>query len=94
MKVDIEQFDKEFVPLHNPIDPDASLDGAMFETYGKELEYVLKWSNNPLTENRVWTYIDGDDGTYIISGYHLVNRIGYILTENPFTEETQVKLGE
>ena len=36
-------------------------------------------------EKCVWTVIDGDDdGTYIVSGRHLVNRIGHIITEVPF----------
>jgi hypothetical protein len=30
----------------------------------------------------VWTYVDGDGGTYIVDGYHLVNRIGYFITQN------------
>jgi len=31
----------------------------------------------------VWTYIDGDDGTYLCSGYHAVNRIGYYVGTIP-----------
>lgn len=31
----------------------------------------------------IWTYADGDDGTYISSGYHVVNRIGYYVSEKP-----------
>jgi DnaJ-class molecular chaperone len=31
----------------------------------------------------IWTYGDGDDGTYICSGYHVVNRIGYYISEKP-----------
>jgi hypothetical protein len=31
----------------------------------------------------IWTYGDGDDGTYISSGYHIVNRIGYYVSEKP-----------
>jgi hypothetical protein len=26
--------------------------------------------------------VDGDGGTYIVDGYHLVNRIGYFITQN------------
>jgi hypothetical protein len=31
--------------------------------------------------------VDGDDGTYIVNGYHLVNRIHYFITEIPFEGE-------
>jgi hypothetical protein len=53
-----------------------------FETYGEELDYVLKIA---YTEpKRIWTLVDGDDGNlYIASGYHLVNRINYFITHNP-----------
>jgi hypothetical protein len=52
----------------------------MFETYGKELEFVK--AQDP---NRIWTYCDGDDsGTYIFQGMRIVNRIGYFVTTVPF----------
>jgi hypothetical protein len=35
----------------------------------------------------VWTYVDGDDGTYVTNGYHLVNRIGYFITEVPYDDK-------
>jgi hypothetical protein len=57
-----------------------------FETYGEELEYVLKIANSE--PNRVWTLVDGDDGNmYIVNGYHLVNRINYFITANAFDGE-------
>ena len=53
-----------------------------FETYGEELDYVLKIANTE--PKRVWTLVDGDDGNlYITSGYHLVNRVNYFITKNP-----------
>jgi hypothetical protein len=52
----------------------------MFETYGKELEFVK--AQDP---NRIWTYCDGDNsGTYIFQGMRIVNRIGYFVTTVPF----------
>jgi hypothetical protein len=73
-----------FKPLPNLIDPDASFSdgeqGYMFETYGKELDFVK--AQDP---DRIWTYCDGDnDGTYIFQGMRIVNRIGYFVTTVPF----------
>jgi hypothetical protein len=73
-----------FKPLPNLIDPDASFSdgeqGYMFETYGKELDFVKV--QDP---NRIWTYCDGDNGgTYIFQGMRIVNRIGYFVTTVPF----------
>jgi hypothetical protein len=71
-----------FRPIKNPVTRDSSCDNEMFETYGDDLDFVLK--QNPLC---VWTYQDDDNGIpCITSGYHLVNRIGYFVTEVPFDE--------
>ena len=38
--------------------------------------------------SNLWTVIEADNGDWIISnGFHLVNRVGYILTEVPWEEE-------
>lgn len=77
-----EEWDTEFKPVRNHFNPTADeydTEYQMFETYGQELEFVR--NSDP---SYVWTYMDGDDGgVYIVSGYHLVNRIGYYITEKP-----------
>jgi hypothetical protein len=89
-----EEWFEEFKPIPNHIDEDASFNdgdqGYMFETYGKELEFVQ--SQEP---NRIWTYCDGDDnGTYIFQGMRIVNRIGYFVTTVPFNvnEDYQIEI--
>lgn len=78
-----------FEPQKNHLDENASYDGYMFETFGKELEYVLSVSRE--TPNRVWTLVDADNGKlYICSGYHLVNRMGYFITKKPLDEKNPV----
>jgi hypothetical protein len=41
--------------------------------------------------NHVWTILesgDGDDGNWYASpGFHIVNRIGYVMTKRPWTNE-------
>lgn len=37
--------------------------------------------------NCVWTVVDGDGPAAIIAGRHMVNRIGYIVTEVPWTND-------
>jgi len=53
----------------------------LFETYGEEYEFVQK---SP--KENIWTWVDGDDGTYIVAGWHYVNRIGYFVTEKAWTD--------
>ena len=82
MEIELFEWDKFYSPVKNHLDENASLDGIMFETYGEELQYVLKQDIKS-----VWTYIQGDDGVYIIPNYHLVNRIGYFITSTPWENE-------
>lgn len=36
-------------------------------------------------ECRLWTAVDGDDGeTLFVSGWHFVNRFGYVVAERPY----------
>ncbi len=35
----------------------------------------------------VWTVVDGDEGPAIVTGRHFVNRLGYIVTEVPTSNE-------
>jgi hypothetical protein len=79
-QITIEEWEEEFIPLENQFDINASFGGAMFETYDIELGFVL--GVNSVASQKVWTYVDGDGGTYIVDGYHLVNRIGYFITQN------------
>jgi len=82
-------FEEKYKPIVNHlVDEDiASLDGCMFETYGAELEYVLSIAiTEPL---RVWTYVPDYEPVELIQGYHLVNRIGYIITEIPCEPELE-----
>ncbi|MEZ5898494.1 MAG: hypothetical protein R3D51_03275 [Hyphomicrobiaceae bacterium] len=81
--IDTDAFDALFRPVPNHMDSNASVDfgrgGCLFETYGEALAFVR--SQNPQC---IWTIIDGDDGeSLIVSGYHFVNRLGYILTARP-----------
>ena len=78
----VEQWEESYKPMTNVLDPNASWGGIMFETYGEELQAVRKWNNK-----NIWTYIDGNEGTYLIAGYHIVNRIGYFICEEEWEHE-------
>ena len=85
-----EQFYEQFTPVENHIDDNASWNGAMFETFGEELEYVKMKAQKG---NNVWTLIEGDDDTwYISNGMRLVNRMGYFITREEWEGETDVEI--
>lgn len=42
-----------------------------------------------LDSKHLWTIVDADGSLYAISGSHFVNRIGYLLTEEAWDQETE-----
>ena len=85
----IEAWNARYRPEYNYLSYETpTFNGVMFETYGDEHAYVEK-----VSPYRVWTYVDTEDGGLaIINGYHLVNRIGYFVTDEPWTEDIAVTL--
>lgn len=65
-------------------DVDTLTGGSMFETYGKDFEYVRS-----LDERYVWTYLSGD-GDCIVNGLRFVNRLGYYVTELPWNDDDYI----
>lgn len=70
----------QFQPIKNMFDDNASFDGCMFETYDRELEHVKK-----ADPANVWTLVEAEGGIYLSNGFHYVNRIGYFISQFPFT---------
>ena len=73
------EWSKKYRPIKNHLVED---DTTSFETYGDELDYVCQQPNST-----VWTELEGDEGVYIVAGYHLANRIQYYITEIPWTDD-------
>lgn len=88
--MNVEQWEDTYRPVTNVADDAKSWNGQMFETYGDDIATVIEVANTQ--PRRVWTWIDGEDGSYIVNGYRLVNRIGYFLTEVEWQEGTYVEV--
>lgn len=82
-----------FKPYKNPFQPNGTSFGdVMFETFGEELEFVLSFANDLKRSQRVWTIVEVDGEMYLTAGFHIINRVGYIITEKEWetgTEEFQ-----
>ena len=91
------EWETKYQPIKNHLDDNASYGGIMFETFGKELEFVMKQP-----DRQIWTLSDyegdwdcGDEDSpdyepqpmVISAGYHLVNRMGYFITKLPLEED-------
>lgn len=75
-------FDK-YDPIPNPNGSSWDYGGKtyLFETYGADMEKVKQ-----ADPTHVWTMLDCDGNIYIVAGYHFVNRMGYFITQKPYTE--------
>jgi hypothetical protein len=95
----MDDFDNKYTTQYNQVElkkfqamedtgnllPDdmCSFGGCMYETFGEDLECVRR------TDNKyIWTIVDGDDGDLlIIAGFHIVNRFGYLITDEAWEDE-------
>ena len=80
----IVDFDAKFTLVETPFS-----DSGIIETYGEELDYLLKFiAAAPDNIKHVFTIIDGeeDNNMYAAAGYHLVNRLGYVITNEPWED--------
>jgi hypothetical protein len=78
-----EEWSEKYKPINNHLAPERSCyDGMMYETDGKELEFVR---SQP--DANVWTLVNWEREDFLIPGFHIVNRLGYFVTQIPFTGE-------
>ena len=77
-----EIFYEKYKPIKNHYNTDAAFDGHMFETYGEEIAFVVEQSR---TSKKVWTIIESDEKMYIVAGFHYINRVGYMITEEAWS---------
>lgn len=83
----------KYVPTGTPTEgsggPNMDDEQRMFETYGKDLDTIYKaYEEKP---EHVWTLVECEGKMYISAGYHWVNRMGYYLTEKPWTAKNLEK---
>ena len=89
-----DEFISKFTVRPNHLNSNASWSfgcekGCLYETFGEEVEYVFQQDIQ-----YVWTLIDGDedDSVYLVSGRHIVNRIGYFVTVEPVDENDTIQV--
>lgn len=85
-RISFKKWVDEFHPLTTgpSEDPDEV---RMLETYGDDLAEVL---NSPSAN--IWTVVETDNGLWMISGYHIVNRFLYAITEKPVPKGVEYEI--
>lgn len=85
VKMTYEEWEETYRPIKNHLRPSTSYNGCMFETFGKEKDFVIEVALGPRFDTRrVWTLFDDDT---IVNGFWRTNRLGYFITEVPFQGE-------
>ena len=99
----MDDFDNKYTTQYNQVElkkfqamedtgnllPDdmCSFGGCMYETFSPEIDYIYELLTNKKNKN-IWTIVDGDDGDLlIIAGFHIVNRFGYLITDEEWEDE-------
>ena len=76
---------KRFSTFEKNYSPEIREDGTiLFETYGEDLERIMGTNSQ-----QVWTLVDCDGKLVIVAGYHLVNRMNYLVTKNQWRDGTE-----
>lgn len=71
----------EFMVAFNPIEASANGD-SMVQTYAKAQSLAKK---SGLNNDHIWAIVEGDDGSlYASAGFHVVNVLGFVVTEKPW----------
>jgi len=87
-----EQWERRYSPLKNHLRGAGAFGGCLYQPYGLDDEYVRHISN--ATPSHVWTVVHCDEGYYILSGWHYVNVIGYLITLLPAEGDVEVDLND
>lgn len=93
LELNEDEFDAQFPLVTNHFDPHASWAfdderGCLFGTHGAEIRFVSE--QDPRT---VWTLVDTDgDDQAVISGFHFVNRVGYLVSKVPVPEGVLIEV--
>ena len=87
-----DEFYEKYNPLPNLLRDDAPFGGFMFETFGPELEFVEEHLNCDTCRRGIWTVIEAEGNFYFLSGFHYVNRFGYLLTEELVEVDTEIEV--
>lgn len=81
-EISFSQWSDRYLPEENHLVTGNEL---MFETYGEQLDYV-----SSLNRHYVWTYVQGEMSMILVAGMGYVDRLGYYVTEKPWTDENEV----
>ena len=79
-----DDWEEKYLPIMNPQkSEDDGFDSILFDTHDP-VDIATVKGYDP---KRVWTLLEGDNGTYVTSGMYFINRLGYYITSKPVEDE-------
>lgn len=83
-----DEWEEKFTALKNPHaqEGEQGLGGIMFDTDGDQYQTVRGFDSS-----KIWTIRSTEYGLMLTAGLGFVDRFGYILSEESFTEEDKEK---
>jgi len=89
----IDAWIDRYKPLANPVDPHCGYDFGdgctLIETYGDHLAYLAT-----IPDERIWTIVENDEVFSVVSGRCHVNRVGHVVTTEPWDHDVEVPLDD
>jgi len=77
-----DEWEEEFKPCLN-FTPGNAADGIFIEICEEERNFLCE--HDPL---HIWTAVGQDGVVFIVEELHIINRLGYFITEKPYLENT------
>jgi hypothetical protein len=87
MKLTVDDFDEKYSQDKSIRSKNFPDQYGQLETYGNDLKVLKRIFKK--TPKRIWTFVDSDNGVEIIAGFHFVNRIYYIVTNENWADENE-----
>lgn len=81
----ISDFEQKYTIVKNHLTENAPFENGLFETFGEELGYVY----TQVPQNKIWTIIDSAGWYGIIAGFHFVDRLGFLVTEQEWEKDDE-----
>jgi hypothetical protein len=79
-----EEWEATYQPTPNPDSPEQEV---FWQAFYDDLGDIPEGT----PRNRIWTMIDGSGRyTELVSGVYIINRLGYFITDVPWTEDVYV----
>jgi len=82
---DFDDFQRKYTIRES--EATATGNPMLLETFGRDHLVVETYDND-----QIWTLIEEDGGQFLIPGYHFVNRIAYLITEESWYDADEVYL--